>query len=306
MQSEQAIEWEFVESTKENGIQRKKRTVKGPAAFIQATTRTTLHPENETRLLFVQMDESEEQTRAINERQAMEAEKKAPPCPPDLYDRWQQLIRGLESRPVRIPFASQLAEHLPKNRIRTRRDFPKLLGLIEASAFLHQHQRNRDKAGNIVAAPQDYLIAKDMFEHCYYAGPESKVAELLDAAQRIDSSEFSVADLMGKTGWRHSKTYEVLDRAKELGCIAEGERRGSYRLLRTYAEPPLTLPPKVKLRADDFRISTETPLQVESISAVPQGEGGQFCVSPFPSQGQDQRSLRISAFPLQTTNSTPT
>ena len=219
MQSERVIEWEFVEAAKEGGIQKKKRTVKGPAAFIQATTRATLHPENETRLLFIEMDESEDQTRAINERQALEAEKKAPACPPEVYDKWQELLRGLESKPVRIPFASQLAEHLPKNRIRTRRDFPKLLGLIEASAFLHQHRRNRDGAGNIVAAPEDYLIAKELFEHCYYAGPDSKVAQLLAAAQQIKADDFSVADLTGKTGWGKSKTYAVLDRAEELAAL---------------------------------------------------------------------------------------
>jgi hypothetical protein len=260
MQSEQSIDWEFVESSKD-GIQKKKRTVKGPASFIQATTRTMLHPENETRLLFIEVDESDEQTRAINERQALEAEKKTAPCPVEVFARWHEIIRNLERLDVVIPFASQLAQSLPKNVIRSRRDFPKLLGLIEASAFLHQRDRKRHESGNIVASFEDYNTAKALFEHCYYSGPENKVAELLDAAQRIDKRleaerieprEFSVANLMVETGWGKSKTYQVLSRVEELGCIAQGDGRGRYRLFRTHPEPPLTLPSRIKLKAGDF------------------------------------------------------
>ena len=274
MQSEQVIEWEFVDSPKNGGIQTKKKRVKGPAAFIQATTRVTLHPENETRLLFIQIDESKAQTRAINERQALEAEKKVAVCPPDLYEKWHELFRSLEPRPVRVPFASQLARHLPENRIRSRRDFPKLLGLIEASAYLHQHRRSRDEEGNIVAVPQDYLIAKELFEPCYYAGPESKVGELVQAAGRFALGEFSVADVISETGWGKSKTYQVLSRAEEVGCIGEGEKHGRYRLLRDHVEPPLSLPAKVKLTADDFRISTGgTPENFRNSTFPRQGRG---------------------------------
>jgi hypothetical protein len=172
MQSEQTIEWEYVESSN-HGLAKKTKRVKGPAAFIQATTRATLHPENETRLLFVQMDESEAQTRAINERQALEAEKRLPVRAADLFSRWHEFLLSLKREPVRILFARQLAQHLPGDRIRSRRDFPKLIGLIEASAFLHQHQRPRDGEGNIVASDADYFIAKTLFEHCYFAGPEA-------------------------------------------------------------------------------------------------------------------------------------
>ena len=204
LQSEQVIEWQFAESSNQ-GIQAKKKRVKGPAAFIQATTRPTLHPENETRLLFLQVDESEAQTRAINERQALEAEKKIATCPRDLYAQWHEFLRTLKPLPVWIPFAGQLTKCLPADRIRSRRDFPKLLGLIEASAFLHQQQRARDAEGHIVAAPKDYLIAKDLFEHCYFTGPESRVGELLQAAEKLGRKVFSVPDLVSATGWANRR-----------------------------------------------------------------------------------------------------
>ncbi len=42
--------------------------------------------------------------------------------------------------------------------MRTRRDHARFLNLIEVSAFLHQHQRER-RAGAIVAALADYAVA---------------------------------------------------------------------------------------------------------------------------------------------------
>ena len=260
MQSEQIIEWEYVE-TSSRGIEKKKNQVRGPAAFIQATTRVTLHPENETRLLFLQMDESEEQTRAINQRQAAEAEGKITVCPSNLRENWHAFLRSLEPTPVRIPYASQLAASIPSDRVRSRRDFPKLLGLIEASAFLHQHQRGRN-AGYIFAAPLDYVIARELFVHSYYAGPESRVGELVRAACQLSKGEFTVVDLLLQTGWRKSKTYEVLGRAEELGCIVRAEQTGRYRLSTKELDAPLKLPEKIKLSAEDFRISTKRDTEV--------------------------------------------
>ena len=85
------------------------------------------------------------------------------------------------------------------------------------------------------------------------------MGELIQAADRLAEGEFSVSDLTRETGWGKSKTYAVLGRAEELGCIGEGDTRGRYQLLKKQAEAPLNLPPKIRLTAADFRISTEIP-----------------------------------------------
>ena len=144
---------------------------------------------------------------------------------------------------VSIPYAPVLAELFPGDRVRSRRDFPKLLGLIEASAFLHQQKREK-RDEKLVADSDDYLTAKQLFENCYATGPDSKLTELLESAESINS-EFRVSDLLVKTGWCQSKTYAVLKRAEELGCIAESENRGVYRFIRNSAVPPLELPDAV-------------------------------------------------------------
>ena len=241
-QSEQVIEWEFVESSKE-GIRKRSKVVRGPASFIQATTRPVLHQENETRLLFIQIDESPRLTREIISQQAREAAGGAVPPPEELFHAWHDLIAGLELTSVIIPFAEQLVPHFSDTRVRSRRDFPKLLSLIQASAFLHQHDREKDD-GKVIAEPGDYLIAKPLFENAYSVGPDRAVTEFLKAADAIQDSNgnFCVADLMETTKWGKSWTYEVLGRAEELGCIADGDRRGSYRFLRHSPISPLQLP----------------------------------------------------------------
>lgn len=206
-QSEKKIEWKFVDTGK--GIKAKTNVVKGPAAFIQATTRPVLHPENETRLLFIQMDESKDQTREILKCQAEEAEmEQTSVLDANLFNSYHELIRNLQCTKIKIPFAKGILPHFPSDQVRSRRDFSKLLGLIKASAFLNQHQREYD-GDAIIASIEDYTIAREFFEHTYGIGPQKTLVELLEAAKSF-GRPFIVPELMEKVDWKKSFTYEVL------------------------------------------------------------------------------------------------
>jgi DNA primase len=67
--------------------------------------------------------------------------------------------RLLEPLGVVIPFADRLT--FPSSWMRTRRDHARFLNLIEVSAFLHQHQRERRGSTSpaIVASVADYAVA---------------------------------------------------------------------------------------------------------------------------------------------------
>lgn len=241
MQSEQVIEWHFVDTGK--GVNKKKNRVRGPVAFLQATTRPVLHPENETRLLFIGVDDSPEQTRAIVKRQAGAAAEGVAAASADDLNNWHEYLRSLEPMIVSIPYAPALADYFPSARVRARRDFPKLLGLIESSAFLHQQKREK-RGGKLIASAEDYSIARRLFENCYAAGPDSVLTELLRAAEILGkvNGNFRISDLVAEIGWGKSKTYAVVHRAEELGCIAETETRGVYHFVRSSEAPPLELP----------------------------------------------------------------
>jgi len=134
-------------------------TVEARAAFIEATTASSVNHENATRCFELAMDETAEQTRRIHERMSLlrtergleqRAETDA------ISRRHWNAQRLLETLPVVIPFADKLS--FPSSWLRTRRDYARFLNLIEVSAFLHQHQRER-RGGAIVATTADYSVA---------------------------------------------------------------------------------------------------------------------------------------------------
>jgi DNA primase catalytic core len=134
-------------------------TVEARAAFIEATTASSMNHENATRCFELGMDESADQTRRIHERQrVMRTERgRALRAAAEATCRghWNAQ-RLLEPLGVVIPYADRLT--FPSAWMRTRRDHARFLNLIEVSAFLHQHQRERS-GGSIVAALADYAVA---------------------------------------------------------------------------------------------------------------------------------------------------
>jgi hypothetical protein len=134
-------------------------TVEARAAFIEATTASSVNHENATRCFELAMDETAEQTRRIHERMGLLRTERGLALRQQadaISRRHWNAQRLLESAPVVIPFASKLT--FPSSWLRTRRDYGRFLNLIEVSAFLHQHQRER-RGGAIVASTADYAVA---------------------------------------------------------------------------------------------------------------------------------------------------
>ncbi len=133
--------------------------VEARAAFIEATTASSVNHENATRCFELMMDESAEQTRRIHERQRLlrtEAGLRLRQEAETICRRHWNAQRLLEPLPVVIPFARKLS--FPSSWLRTRRDHARFLNLIVVSAFLHQHQRER-RQGAVVASLADYETA---------------------------------------------------------------------------------------------------------------------------------------------------
>jgi DNA primase len=149
----------------------------GPAAFLETTTETRIHPENATRCFEVWCDESEEQTRRIHDaqRRSKTIEGRAAAREREvIIHRHQNAQRLLASLDVVIPFADAI--EFPHHWLRTRRDHLRFLNLIEVIALLHQHQRERktdDGREYIEATIADY-------GHAYALAAEVLGATLAD------------------------------------------------------------------------------------------------------------------------------
>ena len=238
-------------------------TVEARAAFIEATTATSVNHENATRCFELAMDESVEQTRRIHERQRLaktEAGLRLRQQAEAICRLHWNAQRLLEPAPVVIPFANRLT--FPATWMRTRRDHARFLNLIEVSAFLHQHQRER-KDGAIVASVADYAAAyalaaevlaetladakrplRDAYERIRGLATEGTVSrrEIREALQLPDSTvrrwvselvELEYLEPEGKTSQGKAARYRVAERAPQgdvvLGLLAPAELEARLR-----------------------------------------------------------------------------
>jgi hypothetical protein len=189
--SEGRIRYETVEATKE-GIRSRFINREGPTGLITTTTRISLHPENETRMLSLTVADTQAQTRSVYLALAASENRKAP----DL-NKWHSLQKWIElaDHDVVIPFALTLASMLPTTATRLRRDFQKVLDLIKVHAILHQAQRSRDDNNRILATPNDYSSVRELIEDLLAEGVEASipdtVRETVEAVRRLSKKDIN-------------------------------------------------------------------------------------------------------------------
>ncbi len=221
-------------------------TVEARAAFIEATTASSVNHENATRCFELMMDESQEQTRRIHERQRIfrtERGLQLREAATTITRRHWNAQRLLEPLPVVIPFADRLS--FPSSWMRTRRDHARFLNLIEVSAFLHQHQRQRNK-GAIVASLADYEAAYALAVEVLRETLTDVKKPLREAYRRIEALAEGKAGTVSRREIREAlhvpdstvrRWLQDLVDFEYLGLVQmEGERNGQgkavrYRLL---------------------------------------------------------------------------
>ena len=206
--------------------------VEGPTGLLLTTTRLRLHPENETRMLSLEITDTPEQTRAILKAQAEEAQGKE--IAAQDYSDWHTLQDEIENvgHTVVIPFAGALAEQMPAaSAVRLRRDFPRLLQMIKAHALLHQASRPRDAANRIIATLADYEVVYDLM-----AGPMAvemetavpdEIRETVEATRRLSEGGRPPAlpALARELGLDKSSVSRRVSQAVALGYLRNLEPR---------------------------------------------------------------------------------
>jgi DNA primase len=180
-------------------------TVKGPVAVMITTTAAELEGETASRFLFLTIDESSKMTDAIH-RMQREAEtleglikqNKAEA----IIKKHQTAQRLLKSLAVVNPYTEYLS--YPTRSLRTRRDHKKYLGLIRATAFLYQHQREH-KTVTVDGKALEYIeVTLDDIEMANRLSNEvlgQSLDELAKPSRSLLSAIYSmVKELAGKQG----------------------------------------------------------------------------------------------------------
>ena len=192
--SEGRVAYETVESTP-LGLKPRVIVKEGPTNLIATTTRSRIHPENETRVLSLSINDTAEQTRKVLRGIAGGSDAID-------YSKWHALQHWLsqDTPEVVIPFAGRLAELTRPVTPRVRRDFRVVLTLVSAHALLCQTERNHDPEGRIIATIEDYAVVRELvaiiIEEACQAAVKPTVRETVEAVEDLtcepDHSDRSV------------------------------------------------------------------------------------------------------------------
>ena len=266
--SEGRIRYETVDKTPE-GMKSRLIEREGPTGLIITTTRAGLHPENETRILSLEVDDSPKQTMAVILAHAKGEKQKTADLAP--FQALQRILE-LERPQVIIPYAEPIALGCNPAAVRLRRDFPVVLYLVKAHAALHFHHRQRDEQGRVIATHGDYQAVYDLVADLVACGSGQKVTEQVRE---------TVAAVMALVGERHDHPgvtiqgiayYLKLHKATVSRRVQKGlyagylENRAKAPLYKLVPGDPLpdnrtVLPPPDKININSYPPETDATLQ---------------------------------------------
>jgi len=248
LQSEKKLIISMAVKDKETGrFETIDQEVSGPVAYIETTTQTHLHSENETRCFEVFIDDSEEQTSKI---QAMQRKKYGMQevAKRDEVKVWMVAQHLLKPFPVVVPFIDLIK--FPSKPLRVRRDFPRFMTMIEVSAILHQHQRKREIINGIeylVADIEDYAVAFRLTSNILGQTIKQispRAEQLIHAIENhmedFEDSTFTRREIADLMEWDIKTITKYISECEKLGLLdVDSGGRGTsykYRFIRLPAE----------------------------------------------------------------------
>ena len=218
-----------MEKTSE-GIRARRIEREGPTGLLVTTTAIALHPENETRLVSIRVNDSAKQTGRILRAEARKVsgqnggEAAGGANKVDDWHAYQHWL-AISTRPVVVPYADALAELIPPVAVRLRRDFKAVLSLIQAHALLHMSSRGTDSEGRVVATLADYEKVRELTHALVMEGVEHGVSKT--QRETVKAVEVICADEQG-----FGRTVSVKEIAKHLNLDVSAALRRVHECLR--------------------------------------------------------------------------
>jgi hypothetical protein len=204
---------------------------KASLAVWMTTAVDDVDEELATRLLKISMDSSSAQTRAVIERQALEAASLPDPQRRAREDRelrvWQLAMAKIRAHEVVVPQARELLVHFEKAHASDRRSFPVLRSLVQGIALLHQRTRARAADGDaLLTSDDDVAIARRLWTSPSI-GADARSNALLDQIREAFAGEaFSASEVAREVTCAPDTARRKLNSLEELGWI---ERVGTGR-----------------------------------------------------------------------------
>ena len=208
---------------------------KGTPVVISTTTEAKVFEDDETRFLSIWADESPAQNLAVIKAEIQQA---SAAHRPDI-SMWHAVFRAL--RPLKGDFSeapswlNYVAEQLPLDVARVRRDWKRFLTLLKAIALTRRCPGIRTKI-NIESC--DYCVAYRILEPAFAAsmhgvpGQELQVVKAVRLLRR-KSDNVTVKLVAQRLGWKQAVTYKHVKWAVKRGFLkyAPGTRERNQKIL---------------------------------------------------------------------------
>lgn len=251
-----------------------KKTVRGPIAYVETTTRDWLNPENISRCFVINPDTSPYQTqliaqylKSVHAGRGITSEERE-----RIRRKHRNAQRSLAFGKARIPFVDAIS--YPSDSVTTRREFPRLLQLIGVSALLHQFQREgkelADGTIEVEASIDDYRVAYrlacDLLSRAD-RGLDHRSKQLLDTCRmvQVDEAMGDKADPQGyhitldalteATGWSRSTVDRYIHKLEDRDFLEPKYEQGArgytarYRVKEKVMEPTQGIPSPEEVEA---------------------------------------------------------
>jgi len=253
------------ESTTVRGSQRSTMTARrtGTPTVLTTTTQDRVFADDETRFLSVWADETPSQTLAVLKAKATKTKAMAPA---DL-ETWRKAMSLLKIRKHDFghppAWLQYVAEQLPLQEVKTRREWERCLGFFKAVA-LCRRSPDPDQVLDITFA--DYCTAYRILEPALRASmPDilGRHQDLKSAVGRLhkDRGRAVTADeIADELNWKIALVYKHLTAAVRLGLVMyepETREKNQKRVLPTKATTPGFLPSPWKVFKNNPEIGPE-------------------------------------------------
>lgn len=227
----------------EDGPQAKTIERPGPTGLITTSTKP-LDDEIATRLIAVHITDDPQHTQDVVKELARDAagERRSEVDLEPWHAASDWLVHAGD-REVVFPYAHHIADEVPTESVRMRRDFEQIMTVVRALAFMHQRTRRRDHQGRIVATREDYANAHRILAETMAVTLDQvsdKDRETVEAVKKLNGdgrAGVSYQRLADELGLSRSGAYRRCQPLLADGYLADTEDRDGYPARIVTADP---------------------------------------------------------------------
>jgi DNA primase len=200
--------------------------VRGPIASMVATTHGEMYHDNETRVFFISIDETEAQTQKIihykNQLSAGEINQHEQQQAMAFVQKYVSSLQAQEVKNTWIKYID-----LPVHPDQKRRLHSLFQAFCEQITLIHQHQRQRDEQNRIITEKQDIELAVDLMFESIVLKVDELNGRLRDFYENVKAYiepkgkdyEFTRFEIRQFTKLGNTKVHENLHQLEEMEYI---------------------------------------------------------------------------------------